>query len=197
MQAPAPVQPVIWHGLPADIWLSFATILAIILGPILAVQVERHLEDRREARRRKIALFRELMVTRGSRLSARHVEALNGIQMEFQNKGKEKKVVDAWKLYITHLNTAFTPETLNVWAGRSEDLLTELLFDMGECLGYEFEKSRIKSEAYVPKLFGEIETEQTALRKECLAVFKGDKRLKVEVHNEEPEERPHLGFQGR
>jgi hypothetical protein len=186
MQAPAPV---IWHGLPADIWLSFATILAVIMGPILAVQVERSLEDRREARRRKIALFRELMVTRGSRLSARHVEALNGIQMEFRSAGKEKKVVDAWKLYITHLNTSSTPETLNVWAGRSDDLLTELLFVMGQCLGYEFEKDRIKREAYVPKLFGEIETEQTQLRQECLAVFKGEKSLRVEVVDAQSEPR--------
>src|SRR5438067_9365814 len=102
MQAPPTVEP-IWHGLPADIWLSLATIIAIILGPILAIQVEKYLEDRRESRRRKITLFRELMVTRGSRLSARHVEALNGIQMEFHNEGEDKKVVDAWKLYITHL----------------------------------------------------------------------------------------------
>jgi hypothetical protein len=176
--------PIIWHGLPADIWLSFATIVAIILGPILAIQVEKYLEDRRESRRRKIALFRELMVTRGSRLSARHVEALNGIQMEFSNEGKEKKVVDAWKLYITHLNSPHAPDNLNLWFSKAEDLLIELLYDMGICLGYEFEKDRIKREAYVPQLFGEIESEQTALRKECLAVFKGEKALKVEVRDE-------------
>jgi hypothetical protein len=44
-----------------------------------------------------------------ARTAARHVEALNRIQMEFSNKGKEKKAVDAWKLYITHLNTPTTP----------------------------------------------------------------------------------------
>jgi hypothetical protein len=46
------VQPTvpIWHGLPAEIWLSIVTIVAIVLGPILAIQVEKFLEERREKR---------------------------------------------------------------------------------------------------------------------------------------------------
>src|SRR5713226_6708302 len=98
------VPPVLtWWGLPPEIWLSIATIVAVILGPVVAIQVEKRLEARREKKNRKLQIFRELMVTRMSRLSPRHVEALNGVQMEFSDEGVEKKVLDAWKLYMTHL----------------------------------------------------------------------------------------------
>jgi hypothetical protein len=173
-----------WHGIPAEMWLSAATILAIVIGPMIAIQVEKYLESRREKERRKIHLFRELMVTRGTRLSARHVEALNGIQIEFSDSGKEKKVLDAWKMYMTHLNNVHPEPDWKVWGQKSEDLLIELLYEMSSCLGYSFEKDRIKREAYVPKHYQEIEEEQTALRKACLSVFKGEKSLKVNVQEE-------------
>lgn len=57
-------------------------IVSTILGPILAVQVQKWLELWREKRDRKLKIFYNLMATRAARVSERHVEALNSIQLE-------------------------------------------------------------------------------------------------------------------
>jgi hypothetical protein len=92
---------VFYWGLRPEMWLSIATILAIIAGPILAVRIQRNLDLAREKKDRKLHIFRELMLTRLSRLSVRHVEGLNAIQMEFsEDIPSERAVLDAWALYI-------------------------------------------------------------------------------------------------
>src|SRR5579862_8591689 len=115
-----------WLGISLEAWL---TIVAIILGPILALGAQRVLDWLREKRNRKLRLFRELMVTRYMRLSPRHVEALNMVPLEFKNEGNEKKVLDAWKEYLDHLGTDSTQDT-NAWAKTGFDLLVDLLFEM-------------------------------------------------------------------
>lgn len=58
-------------------------IAAVILGPILAVQVQKRIEKLREKWGRKNHLFQILMSTRASRLSPDHVQALNMIDLVF------------------------------------------------------------------------------------------------------------------
>ena len=88
-QAPAVAaevaQQVMWLGIRLEGWLIIA---AVILGPILALWAQRYSERRREERARKLWLFRELMATRTTRLSGRHVEVLNHIALEFDPKKK-------------------------------------------------------------------------------------------------------------
>ena len=84
---------------------NIITVLAIFLGPIFAVQVQKFIEYRNEHRNKKLSIFHILMSTRGIKLSAEHVYALNMIDIEFYGKthfGKrkqtngEKKVTIAW-----------------------------------------------------------------------------------------------------
>jgi hypothetical protein len=156
------------------------TIVAIITGPILAIQIQVYLEKEREQRRRKVWVFRELMVTRAMVVSPRHVEALNGIQMEFSSQSPtEKAVIDAWQNYLNHLNN---PVDSVDWKVQSTRLLAELLVQMATCLGYhDFNEARIKSESYIPQYLSDMEAEQNALRKAAVEVFKGDRPLKVSV----------------
>jgi hypothetical protein len=153
-----------------------------VLGPILAIQVQEYLESRREDKRRKHQIFRELMVTRATMLSPRHVEALNAIQIEFSAKAPEEKpIVDEWQPYINHLSH-MDKDNLPAWNAKSIDLLIDLLFEMAALLGYhDFNRVRIKNEAYLPQYFGDIENEQNRLRKAPIKVFEGDQSLKVEV----------------
>ena len=90
--------------------LAVATIIAIILGPIVALGIQRNSEKRREKRNRKLVIFKELMATRATTLSPRHVDALNAIEVEFSKGGGkgEKLVLDTWRLYLEHLNTRGT-----------------------------------------------------------------------------------------
>ena len=169
----------------AQIVFNILTIVAIVLGPIAAIQTQEFLEKRREERRRKFFIFRELMITRSTALSPRHVEALNAIQIEFSSRNPvEKKVIDAWQLYINHLNhlDRDNPQT---WNATSIDLLIDLIFQMATVLGYhDFNKARIKSEAYTPQYFADIENEQNELRKAAIQVFNGKQPLKVSVVEE-------------
>ena len=127
------------------------TIIAIVLGPILAVQAEKLLQRRREDKSRRLNIFKTLMATRGSSLSFAHVEALNRIDLEFSDDKKYQKVIAAWKEYFDNLGQkAQTDEQLTVWVARNEELLANLLYEMGQSLGYKFDKVLIKRNMYSP-----------------------------------------------
>jgi hypothetical protein len=64
-------------------WSAAAIVVATVMGPILAVQAQKYLERHQDRRKAKDTIFRVLMSTRASRLSAQHVQALNGIEMAF------------------------------------------------------------------------------------------------------------------
>ncbi|MFX6755224.1 DUF6680 family protein, partial [Acinetobacter baumannii] len=54
-------------------------IIAVLLSPVIAVQVTRYLDNKKEARERQLWVFKTLMATRALSLSPHHVEALNRI----------------------------------------------------------------------------------------------------------------------
>jgi hypothetical protein len=165
-------------------FLAVSTLIAILLGPILAVQIDRYIEREREGRKRRVWIFRELMLTRALRVSPRHVEALNGILLEFSaDKKPEKKVVDAWKLYSGHLSEP-NPSDMNIWLDASARHLIDLLYEMSCCLGYGFNKQDIKAGSYYPSYLQEVDQENNDLRKALLATYSGKTALKVE--NVEP-----------
>ena len=58
-------------------WLMIA---AVLLGPIIAVQLTRHLDNKKEERERKLEVFKTLMATRAYTVSWDHVVALNRIE---------------------------------------------------------------------------------------------------------------------
>ena len=130
-----------------------------------------------------MSIFRKLMTTRATQLSPAHVEALNGIEVEFYaTGGPDKKVLDAWRLYINHLNTPTGDgERLNRWVEKKNGLLIDLLYQMAQRLKYDIDKVAIEKNVYHPKGFVEIETEQHALRKAALAVFSGEQAIQATV----------------
>ena len=88
---------------------EIVSISAIILGPILAVQIEKYLERRRENKNRRLSIFKTLMATRGTVLSWTHVEALNRIDLEFSNNKKFEKVITTWQEYFDNLSQKACP----------------------------------------------------------------------------------------
>ncbi len=152
-------------------------IVAILLAPLIAIQVSQWLSRRREAENRKMEIFRNLMATRTTGLSPIHVEALNKIDIEFsQNDEKTKAVFEAWKEYRDHLNSAADIKAENEqgwknWGARKEDLLAELLQKMSVRMGYNFDKVDIKRGHYYPKGYGDIETEQMIIRQGLANIF--------------------------
>lgn len=163
-------------------WISLA---AIVLGPIIALRLEKAVEDHKERQERRLRVFRTLMVTRGSTLSLAHVEALNSIDLEFDTKGKEdQEVRDAWKAYLDHLSSfsdTFTTDQASRWTDGCRDLLADLLAKMSTTVGYKFDRTHIKRAAYTPRRYGELESEQDLVRRAVLEVFTGNRPFPVFV----------------
>jgi hypothetical protein len=161
--------------------LSTITIFAIYYGPISALRIQRQLDEDREARNRKLQLFKTLMMYRATPLNLNFVQALNLIDVEFTGNGeKEKTVRDAWKELLDHFDhvaAAANP------AERSSELMAVLLCAMGKCLGYDFDKVYVKKAAYYPLFAVNVEEEQHTLRKQVLELLdgKGTRKLPVAV----------------
>lgn len=194
MQVPAPVPPVL-HSFLSISLESWLTILAILLGPFSALLLQRRFDKNREEENRRLEILREkenrrvrifcdLMSTRGTRLSGLYVQALNGIETEFYG---ETRVIETWHTLSDHLNT---PPAISDDAGWAHwntqviELLTDLLYEMGESLGYHIPKVTIKKGAYAPKGWETVEQEKMQLRQAAIQVFEGHNKLKVEVSGE-------------
>jgi hypothetical protein len=162
--------------------IEVLTVLAIILGPIIAVQLTRFLDERREIRQRKLNIFKTLMATRAYTISWLHVEALNRIDLEFSGKDKdERDVVDAWKQYLDLLNNSGIP--IDQWAVKRLELLVELLHKMALVLKYNFDKVSIKNSSYSPRAHGDLEAQQEALRRLTIEILEGKRPIPMLITN--------------
>ncbi|MEG6016919.1 DUF6680 family protein [Enterobacter hormaechei] len=102
---------------------------AVIVGPVLAVQIQKTLEQFRERKQSRLSIFRTLMSTRAQRLHREHVQALNMIDLEFYGRKlpiiriryqtkKEQTVTHAWKSYNSHLNKINDYPDINIWISK-------------------------------------------------------------------------------
>jgi hypothetical protein len=164
-------------GIKLEGWL---TIIAIIIGPLLAFQVQRWRDNRRERRNRKYEIYRRLVMSLKSPLSPSHVDAINGIQMEFRDEGE---VLDAWRLYTSHLNAAQQRAAdPNRWNEKKFDLLVDLVYEMGQCLGYKnINKAALRDNTYLPQGFVDVEAEWHQIRKAWSEVLAGQRPLPMTV----------------
>ena len=166
---------------------DFLTILAIFLGPISALFVQRKLDDRRESNKRKKDIFRTIWATRTfpQRLNYRHVEALNVVGNDFAN---DSKVIDAWKEYLDKLNSPLPTDTnlhTQFFEARDEKF-NELIFQMSQTLGYKFTRLEIKKQYYSPQAHGTWAEQETVLRNGVTSLFKGEFSLPIRITEEPP-----------
>ena len=136
----------------SGLYLALATIVAVFLGPVLAVCVARHMDDRRADKARKLNIFNTLMRTRGMKLDREHVGALNLVQVEFID---HPGVMEAWRLYLANLGEMLPPMEEK---GRHDEirqkrasLLTKLIYEIAKVLGVKIEQLDILEDNYVPK----------------------------------------------
>ena len=151
-------------------------IVAVLAGPIVAVQLTEWLRRSRERHDRRDWVFRTLMATRNANLAPAHVEALNLVDILFHGSSpQERRVVDAWRLYLSHLNDHQYPR--ESWGVRRGELLVELLLEMGVAIGYSFERSHIKAGTYYPGGYSDAEVDQLETRKLWLEILRGKREL--------------------
>lgn len=155
------------------------TILAIIVGPLLALWLQRIAENRREKRQGKLWVFKNLMMYRATPLAYPYVQALNLIDVSFNANNKEEKAVrDAWNVLLDHfVSHKGQPDFLE----NSRTLTATLLAAMGKCLGYDFDEVYLKRHAYQPEGHGKLEEEQHELRGLLLQVLRNDRRIPMAI----------------
>lgn len=155
-------------------------IVAVVVGPIVAVRLTRFLDEQREIRGRKLWIYKTLMATRAYTLSAQHVEALNRIDLEFNpNVTAERQVLSIWRQYLDLLGDRNIPQ--EQWGLRRIDLLVELLYQMGKNLGYDYDKTEIKNGTYAPVAHGRLEEQQEEIRQGAIEVLQGKREIKIFV----------------
>jgi len=167
-------------------WMMIA---AVLCGPVLAVQAQKWIEIAREKRSRRLNVFKRLMATRGAQLSLGHVEALNMIDLEFAGRGKKDETVrTSWKVYLDHLcSLPDDPEQqqqqLPTWTQRKDDLLAELLCEMGSAVGYKFDRVQVLRGIYAPRGHANFELETQLLRRFLIELLAGQRTLPLDVRS--------------
>ena len=164
--------------------IGSCTIFATLLGPILAVQAQKFLENRRGLRDQKMQIFSTLMATRAARVSPSHVQALNMIDLAF-NGGKgtrrrsETEVLEAWREYLDHLTS--TSGDAERWGERQSELFLILLSVMANDLGLRYDRVLLRNGAYIPKGHTDLEEDNYQTRKLLLGVLSGEQSVSMNV----------------
>jgi len=159
---------------------DWVMILAVFLGPIVAVQLTEYLDAKKEKRQRKMDIFKTLMSTRSYSTSWDHVMTLNRIDLEFEvSHPKEKAVVEAWKQYLDLLGD----KTISgeQWSAKKVELLVELLHKMALVLDYDFDKTHIKNSSYSPVAHGDMENQQAKIREGIIDILEGKRVVPMNI----------------
>jgi hypothetical protein len=152
--------------------IEWMTLIALIAGPMLAVGTQLFWQRRKEKLDQKRYVFGTLMSLRAAMLTPEFVRAFNYVDVVFyKNKevrAKRKKLFDYlcsadWKVDIVLQTTLDT----------TKDLQAELLAEMAKDLGYQYDHTHIKQNAYYPKQFNVLYDETTKLRQLGIQLLEG------------------------
>lgn len=105
-----------------------ATVYYIYYAPIKAVKIGRQLNDDQNKDTAKRELFLSLFAYRGSPVHYEFVNALNKIQIVFQDV---QQVLTAWEKYYDSLGQKNLTNQEEVWSMLRVDLLSEMAISLG------------------------------------------------------------------
>ena len=165
-------------------------ILATLLSPLIAVQVQKWIERSTERRNAQRSIFYALMATRATRLAPEHVQALNRIDLEFGKSGwrgqtpRAKDVTNRWRIYADHLNDL--PDNppqpqLDAWLRRGDDLFINLLSALAAALGYSFDEVQLRRGIYHPRGHTEAEIRQEIMQRALADILIGARSFPMKV----------------
>jgi len=164
-------------GIKLEGWL---TICAIVLGPIVALIIQNWRDRMREKRSKKRQIFHQLLLTLKVPMAPRHVDALNSVPLEFYS---DSKVMQAWRLYTSHLNDSHMLKNNGIrWGERKYELLIDLAFEMAASLNYNhIDKATMRDNLYVPQGYADQEEEFRQMRLTLLQVLRGERPIPTTV----------------
>jgi len=169
-------------GLKASDWIMIA---AIIIGPILAVLTQLIWQLIKQKRDAKVWVFSTMMSLRGFPLNPEFIRAANSIDVVFfKNEGIRTR----WKTVVGYLSSdQYKPENFTAHAfEKFRDLLAELLSDMAKDLGYGYDYTHIKEQAWTPMWHRTADEEWLKVRQGLLAALTDKGSLGVKVYAAQP-----------
>ena len=165
------------------ILMGLATILAILVGPSIAVWITRKIDQERADKARKMEIFRTLMRTRGMPIHWDHVGALNLVEVEFSD---HENVIERWKEYLAHLNERPPEEQadLATFGQKRDTLLTALMDAIANALDIKITQLEILQGNYVPSGWAADEDELRWLRRGLLNALSGKGSIPIQVRDQ-------------
>jgi hypothetical protein len=165
--------------------MEWITVAAIVLGPILAVQVQKLIERTTEEKRERFFIFKTLMRSRGNIMSREHVDALNMIPLVFSKKNEtDAQVRRKWEIYLNHLNSPYPvdgTEAVKLAFGKDNlKCLIDLLIALAKAFGYQFDEEDI-NRVYSPIGHNQEAQENQAIRLLSLQLLRGNLALKTQT----------------
>ncbi|MBI3794722.1 MAG: hypothetical protein HY280_08345 [Nitrospinae bacterium] len=167
--------------------LTIITIFAIFLAPVIAIQAQVYLEQKREKKRGKAQVFITLMATRATPTSAASVEALNRIDIAFH---KDKKIKDAWRALLDvydnfpkDINDGDYSRKLQLSNEKAVEERINLLYEMAQSLKFDFDKVHLKRACYYPAGHNFLENEQSIIRGGLAQILTGNKAFPIFLVN--------------
>ena len=164
---------------------EFLTILALLLGPVLAVCITRYIDKYREQKQRKMALFRTLMQFRQWPLHTDYVSALNLIEVEFY---RDEEVIKKWKTLYEHFNNPpsqqYDEAQQNEFVNKKDKYTTQLIEEMAGSLGIKLEAMELYKSGYIRQYWQNLEDENTVIRQLAISLLRGERNLPVSILNQ-------------
>ena len=163
---------------------DFAILMANLVGPIIAVQIQAGREEQRsnqqqgekkesEVRERQLLIFRHMITFRSTPLNQYFIQAWSLVPLDFHGVSP---VISAWKHYFSCVNKT-PPEVVSIEA--TSDARVELLRVMGEHLGYHFSAQELKYEAYLAQAHVDEMTQRAEIFSEVHKILTDKKALPV------------------
>src|SRR5262249_32637127 len=88
-----------------EVVIGVAGVVVALAAPIIALELQKWLDERHESRARKLTILKNLMRYRVTPLSPAFVQSLNLLDLEFNGKSdKERAIRDKWKILLDHFN---------------------------------------------------------------------------------------------
>ena len=170
-------------------WLSIATIIAIVVGPLLTGLVLHILAKRDRVWTRRYMVFRDLMRTRRQTLHQDHVAALNLVEVEFENC---PNVIREYRTYLKILEesvddpTGTDQDKHKLWADKTGRQLTRLISEIAKTVNVKKEQMEILEGGYSPRYYEDNEIRAQMIQNRLLDVLFGRYSFPVAITTMQP-----------
>lgn len=163
--------------------VTWIEIIAVVLGPIVAVVITLWYQQRQRDYERKLSVFEALILWRRQVVRVEWVNAFNLVPVHFR---KHPEVIRRHRALADHFSNP-------AWEGASGEALTrlidrlgtlnaELIGQIGLVINVKIPDLEILKGAYSPRYWDDQELENSRARTAALAVLEGRSAIKVAVN---------------